>query len=185
MIADVFVSFVAIVTLCVMFYTVWQDLCVEYARHIIFEQRDKLFDFASEGRLEFTSQEYISVRSFLNSMIRFAHNITITNFTFMLLFSDIFINIQNRRTETNLYRALNAIKDYDLKSDVEKLVAKATVAIIIMMIFRSFLCVLFICIIAIPGIIVVRCVGAVRAKLRVFVSRLGNIIQHEVEYATE
>jgi hypothetical protein len=162
MIADGFVSFVSIFILCVMFYTVWQDLCIEYARHIIFEQRDKLFDFTFEGRLEFTSKEYISVRSFLNSMIRFAHSLTVTNFTFMLLFSDIFTN---KRTDTNLYRAINEIRDYQLRSDIEKLIDKATVAIIIMMITRSLLCVLFIFIITIPGIIIVWCVGTVRAKI--------------------
>jgi hypothetical protein len=181
MIADALVSFVAIVILCIMFYTVWQDFCIECARHVIFARRDELFDFAAEGRLEFASPEYIAVRSFLNSMIRFAHNITVTKFTFLLTFSNIFTNIQ---TPTNLYRAINAIKDYDLKRDVEILVAKATVAIIIMMIARSLLCVIL-CIMMIPVIVIVRCIGTIRAKLRSLVSSLGNIIQHEVEYATD
>lgn len=185
MIADAFVSFVAIVVLVVIFYSVWQDLCVEYARQIMFEQRDKLFDFAFKERLEFTSPEYRAIRSSLNSMIRFAHNMTVTNFIFMLVFDNV---LGSEQKETNLYRAINAIEDCELKNDIEKLVVKATIAVMTMMISRSLLCV-SIGIISTPVIIlfsiIVRCVKAFRAQLRPLVNRLGNIIQHEVEYATD
>jgi len=127
---------------------------------------------------QFTSPEYIAVRSSLNSMIRFAHNITLPNFMFIL------IHRRKMKKETNLYRAINAIKDYGLKCDIEVLVAKATFAIVIMMISRSLFCVA-IFIIAIPVCIIVWCVEAVRARLRVLINRLGNIIQYEVEYATD
>src|SRR5579862_226779 len=45
-------------------------------RQKLFGIRDRLFDYAAEGNIEFSDPAYGSLRSMMNSLIRFAHKVT-------------------------------------------------------------------------------------------------------------
>ncbi|QDM16570.1 hypothetical protein FNL55_11335 [Tardiphaga sp. vice352] len=62
----------------------WQQTATDFARQIVFERRDQWFDLAHAGHIDFDSTEYRQVRDALNSLIRFAHELTLTRFIFAI-----------------------------------------------------------------------------------------------------
>ena len=74
--ANAVISLLALALFVCLFYGPWQAVCTDWARQILFEKRDKLFDMAMAGKLHFASEEYKSIRRMLESMIRFAHHLT-------------------------------------------------------------------------------------------------------------
>lgn len=76
-ILDALVSFTGVAALLGFFYGPWQRIVVDIVRQQLFEIRDKAFDKASSGELDFDSRQYIAFRDVMNSMIRNAHSSTI------------------------------------------------------------------------------------------------------------
>lgn len=64
------------------FYGPWQRLSVDLIRQKLFELRDASFDEAVVGKYEFTSQQYIVFRDFINTVIRSAHRLTLWRYVF-------------------------------------------------------------------------------------------------------
>ena len=54
----------------------WQTLCTAVSRQRQFELRNRLFDLAADGKIEFSHPAYQSLRNFLNANIRFSHAMT-------------------------------------------------------------------------------------------------------------
>jgi len=59
-----------------LFYGPWQTMCVDWARQLMFEARDRLFDAAASGDIAFDSKEYRKSRETFEGMIRFCHIFT-------------------------------------------------------------------------------------------------------------
>ena len=76
MIADSLCALVALSGFLVLFYGPWQSVCTDVARQLMFEQRDKIFDMARSGVIEFDSREYRRVRISIEQNIRYAHELT-------------------------------------------------------------------------------------------------------------
>jgi hypothetical protein len=74
--ADALITLGLLALLAVFFYGPWQEVCTDFTRQIIFERRDRLFDMAAAGKLDFNSEVYWSLRSTLEGAIRFAHELT-------------------------------------------------------------------------------------------------------------
>ncbi len=53
-----------------------RDLRVDRFRQEVFALRDELFDFAAGGGIGFSDAAYVGLRTFQNSLIRFAHQLT-------------------------------------------------------------------------------------------------------------
>jgi hypothetical protein len=75
-VANAIVALAALAALLSLFYGPWQTVCTNLSRQIIFERRDRLFDMALAGRLEFDSEAYRATRRRLNGLLRFAHDLT-------------------------------------------------------------------------------------------------------------
>lgn len=58
------------------FYGPWQNFVLDTLRQNLFEIRDEIFLLAADGKIEFSSPEYKATRKWLNTIIRFAHEIT-------------------------------------------------------------------------------------------------------------
>ncbi|MBI1790616.1 MAG: hypothetical protein HYR60_24055 [Acidobacteria bacterium] len=56
----------------------WREYRIERFRQRIFQIRDELFDFAAEGNLSFDNPAYGALRASMNSMIRFAHRMSLS-----------------------------------------------------------------------------------------------------------
>lgn len=87
---DPLVSFALICLFLLWFYGPWQETCIDYARQIIFEERDKIFDLASAGSLRFDSRQYKHIRASLNAAIRYAHELTLARMIFTKFYKKTF-----------------------------------------------------------------------------------------------
>lgn len=71
--------------IAVVFYGPWQATCTDWARNFVFESRDKIFDLAASGELDFDSEEYKEIRDSLQSLIRYCHDLTVPKIVLHLL----------------------------------------------------------------------------------------------------
>ena len=186
---DSFVTFIMIVGFMSWFYGPWQDTCADYARQIIFEERDKLFDMAADGELDFGSQEYKTIRSSLNAAIRFSHEMTIARLLFAALYHRaIFAHDEGSAISESIQR----IAGVNIKAKVISIRYRAFAAMSAAMLARSLvfitLCILFLPIICIMAVLYFWWVGFctyVAEKLRSILGILAKIVQHEVDYEDE
>ena len=162
--------------------------CTDYARQMLFDERAKLFDFANNGRIEFSSKEYIKIRSSLESMIRFAHDITITKFIYLLFYNGV---LRREKRGSELVRAMSSIKDQALRNEIGDLIRSAHEAMIKMIIARSIILTMVLLLLTplavgyFAGSACFNLFKNVRHFLKKAVERIGNIIQLEAEHALE
>ncbi len=81
--ADVMSGFLGFSALLILFYGPWQFVCVDIFRQYAFEQRDKLFDMAMDGKFSFQSDDYRKARANIEANIRFADRATVARVTFL------------------------------------------------------------------------------------------------------
>lgn len=58
---------------------------VDWARDRMFEAREQLFDAASDGRIAFDDPAYREIRGSINSLIRYAHGVSLSRLLFHAL----------------------------------------------------------------------------------------------------
>lgn len=75
--ARILEGILGVVAFLLVFYMLMQRLCIDYARDVLFEQREAVFDLAARGVLQFGSEPYEATRDEMNGMIRLAHKLTI------------------------------------------------------------------------------------------------------------
>lgn len=127
------ISLIVLVLFACFFYGPWQAACTDWARQIIFEKRDELFDLAAKGKLDFASDEYRTIRCALEGLIRFAHELTWPRLLlFMLLRHRLGIGEQRC-----LSRAIARIRDPVVREQVNDLTFEATAGLIAMMALKS------------------------------------------------
>jgi hypothetical protein len=132
MYADALLGVLAFGGWVVLFYGPWQSLCTDWARQLIFESRDAIFDLAAfEGRLDFDSYEYRIIRSSLQNLIRFAHDFTWIQLAIFLVAGG---DLQGR---SGLSMAMKKIDDPVTCEKVRRQVDKAQRAMILMMACKS------------------------------------------------
>ncbi len=116
-------------------YGPWQKVCVDFARDVIFEQRDIIFDLAADGHLQFGSNPYESIRAAMNSMIRLAHCLTGPR---VLLAAWHFRARGVLPTRRSSVRAIiESIEDQNVRSAVRNAFATAEMAALAALVFRS------------------------------------------------
>lgn len=76
--------FLAILALGFLWYQ-WRMYRVDALRQRLFAERDKLFDMAADGLINFDNPAYELLRWRLNGMIRFAHHVTFARWFWTLL----------------------------------------------------------------------------------------------------
>ena len=121
----------------ILFYGPWQQACIDRARDVVFEQRDRIFDLAADGRLDFGDPAYECVRSSMNALIRLAHVITVPRLGMWII-------IQRRSgrlfpPSPDMRQAAAAIPDDQTRQDVLDALRRAETAVLRMMISRSVL----------------------------------------------
>lgn len=127
------VSLLLLLLLGLFIYGPWQEICTDFARQIIFEKRDAIFDLADSDKWSFDNREYRAIRSGLEKLIRFAHELTLPS----LLFLFIFIKPSATNDKPEMLRAVERIRDENLRTEVSKLVDEALMACLGMMILKS------------------------------------------------
>jgi hypothetical protein len=124
----------ALTALLAVLYRPWQRLCVDYARDIIFEQREAVFDLAANGRLEFGSELYETVRDEMNGMIRLAHKLTVWRLIFLRVLAT---EDGEDPAQTRIDVTLSKIPDLRTREDVMDRLHRARAAVAMVMFTRS------------------------------------------------
>jgi hypothetical protein len=175
--ADALWAFLSLIALVLLFYGPWQGICTDIARQIVFEQRDRLFDMANNGRISFASKEYRDIRSGLESLIRFAHDLTLPHAIYLAL---VLPQVRYERLENSILVAISRVKDESLQRDLLKIVSLAYLAVILMAICKSAIGLLL------APVIIVSAIWAFFVKrkaalCRQYVFKIGRVIQVEAE----
>ncbi len=122
------------------FYGPWQTLCVDWARQRMFEARDKLFNVACEGDIDFASSEYREVRLTIERMIRFCHHLSWPRLLLMQVAPrDAFAD------RPGIRETIAAMPAGRAKAEIEKALGRVSYAIVLCVLSRSiFLALLFV-----------------------------------------
>lgn len=143
MVAEALFGILALAGFMFVFYGPWQTVCTDWARQTIFESRDGIFDLARAGALSFEAENYRTIRSSLNCLIRFAHEVTWVEFCALYVGMRRHFDADNFK-ESDLKKALEEIESEVTRKKVNKLVNDAQRAVVLMMAFKSLpLCILF------------------------------------------
>jgi len=113
-------------------YGPWQWACTDAARQSLFHTRDKLFDIAREGRLDFASPEYRTIRDSFDRQIRFAHSLSLVR---LVMFARTSRPPVAKGNAARL--ALDQISDEYTQAEVKGLLDKLDKTLIIMLIAKS------------------------------------------------
>ncbi len=119
--------------LLVVLYGPWQHVCTDFARQIIFEKRDAIFDLAAADKLDFNSESYRNVRLSLERLIRFAHMLTIPRLFYLKKFSPLVSIPKSRRIDL----AISAIDDVETRQLVTKYKLECDRTILLMILLKS------------------------------------------------
>lgn len=173
MYADALLSILVVTAFFAVFYGPWQSVCTDWARQTIFASRDQLFDMARAGELSFESSDYRIIRSSLNSLIRFAHDVT------WVEFASIYIGLRNVGAaerlvkESDLKAALDRIPYESTRNKVQSLVSDAQRAVVLMMAFKS----LPLCIVLLATVVS----ETIRKRIKPVARSLRDTVQVEAE----
>ena len=168
---DTAVGFFVIVAFLALFYGPWQNALTDLARNYIFEGRDAIFDMAVRGRLEFSSTQYITLRSQLQALIRFAHEATLPSMVWIYFSS----GSTKREPEENIYNVIDAIPDKETAKEIRRRIQKCISAYMAIIGLKSLLFI-------VPFIIyapVYMCFRGVRRSAAPFKLRAIQIVQWE------
>ncbi|MBV8635303.1 MAG: hypothetical protein JO002_12490 [Burkholderiaceae bacterium] len=177
---------VALVAILVVLYGPWQEVCTDYGRQIMFERRDTLFDMALEGRLGFASEEYRTLRRAMETLIRFAHEVTLARVLFLLLS----VKVGGKKLpESPIVSALENVTDKETQLQVARLFGQAHLTILGMIVFKSPLLLLLLLAsspFVVVGITAAVALGRIRrwwAAVERGAQILGDTVQAEAESA--
>jgi hypothetical protein len=131
--ANAIVTLAAVIALVCLLYGPWQTLCTDLSRQVIFERRDRLFNLALDGRIDFNSEGYRAARQVLNGYLRFAHEMTWVDF----LISAYFIQIR-RRQPPRWHDTLQTLPA-DVRGEINELVRECSAVLTAMMALKSML----------------------------------------------
>ncbi len=110
--------------LWVVWHWLWRRACQERLRQDLFDLRDELFDYARSGKVHFTDEAYVLLRSSINSMIRFSHLISATRiFTFICLQRYVG-DTPSKQLQLMPQVALAKIKDTEVRKALEQFHSK-------------------------------------------------------------
>lgn len=134
---------ISVLALAYFFFFPYRQQQVDICRSRIFEARNELFLGAANGTLSFDDKAYVMVRTTLNGMIRFAHELNILQaFTTYLVF-----RYGYKREAVNQYEQelANATKNLspDAENAVMEALAKAHFAVLLLIFRTSILLVIF------------------------------------------
>jgi hypothetical protein len=139
-------TYIVLVVVAFIYYGPWQEACTDVARQMIFERRDRIFDLACEGKLQFESHEYKTIRLALNGMLRFAHELTWPALVvhWLMVKGD---SVARRRT-AQVNEAIDSISDLETREKVRGLMLESVAVLICMMLAKSFVALpaLFVCV---------------------------------------
>jgi hypothetical protein len=128
-------SIVAAVVVGLFVYGPWQWYTTDNARQRLFVQRNRLFDIADAGRINFDSEAYRGLRAHVESLIRFGHNLTLPSFLYFWFRASGFRVIDG---SGGLVRLISAIEDRSVREEFFDVYDRCGKQIVFMLLEKSF-----------------------------------------------
>ncbi len=168
--ADALAALVALSLFLLFFYGPWQVIVVDIARQFAFEQRDAVFDMAAEGKLDFQSAEYKTIRDSFNKLIRFSHEM---NWVRLVIHWDA------DKAVSDVHLAIDRIEDPETRAKISSRLRKTRLVMIAMVGAKS----LPLLVAAIAVTLITWCMGTTRDFLLRMEGVVGEKMQVEAEGA--
>lgn len=175
--ADAFFVFLGVLAVLGIFYGPWQSLCTDVARQLIFEQRERLFDLALEGKMDFSSYQYRTIRLKMESLVRFAHELTWPNYVYTGI---VYPNVRKSSADSSILNIVNQIDDENVRFEVQSIVVKSY-AVILLMMFAKSLVILIVWPMFLGLFIASRSIRALMVWVKSSILRHGAVVQAEAE----
>lgn len=169
--ADVIAALIVVSLFLLFFYGPWQGIVVDLARQTAFEERDAVFDLAAQGKLDFNSSDYRTIRNSFNKLIRFAHEL---NWVRLVVHG-----FGGGKQVSDVHLAIDRIEDPETRSLVYRHLRRARYAMIAMVGGKSLLLVAAAIIIGVTS----WCMGTTRDLFRKLDATYGESMQCEAEGA--
>ena len=116
----------------------WQWFCTDRTRHLLFVQRNRLFDLAADGELSFDDEVYKGVRSHIENLIRFAHETTW--FRYAVIAFGIRKEIRSASVNVScIDKLISKIENENTKAKVKEIYNQSAKEMVFMLIRKSFL----------------------------------------------
>lgn len=170
---DAVVGIGAFVALCAIAYGPWQWICTDFARQMIFERRDAIFDMACEGKLSFESPEYRRIRISLQKTIRYAHEVTLPRLAILYIAYRPDLN----SADNDLGKAIESIENTETRTEVQRHVNSALCSIFFFTLIKSPIFMFII----LPILLISALVPTLLQKVRSESRKLREFIQLEAE----
>jgi hypothetical protein len=130
----VFKSALGLAGLWLFLFYFWQDYRLDAFREHVFSLRDRLFLFAAEGGISFEDRAYKILRDRTNIALRYAHEFTLTRMALIMCYP-----FRNQKSEAQKWmEAVQAIGSEETRQCLEEFNAVLAVAILQLIIYRSF-----------------------------------------------
>jgi len=159
----------------VFIYVFWSDYRIDAFRDHVFSIRQKLFVYAESGGVSFDDPAYTVLRGRMNLLLRYGHEFTLSR----LFLTVVHPRATKNREQLRWEAALKALPSEETRQALEGLNRTLSVAIVQLMIYRSFFCYLLIR----PFLPTVRIEAVLRSNRNVAssVARLQSRTLDEVE----
>ena len=154
----------------------WQSILVDMTRQRLFEIRDDIFIYAADGRINFNSKVYGSLRDRLNSSIRYCHKVSFSTVMAAVAVQD--EPAKPQRQEKSLLDIVSDIEDADLRNDLEKKAIEATLFLAALMILRSPV-LLLLSTLLFPLLLIYELLSG---HIKKCISVVGTIIEKDISY---
>lgn len=109
------------------------DSAIAIARNSLFRQRDELFALGARGEVDFQHQGYQAARTMLNSFIRFAHDLTLSQ----LILTKLLMRIRNINPPQSGWDSAIASLPGEQREKVQVILDDAMVSMFRLMVTRS------------------------------------------------
>ncbi len=169
---DAFLGIVLLTITLLIVYGPLQSALTAYARQIVFECRDALFDLAASGEIDFNSDTYREIRSSMERLIRFAHLLTFERFMFFWWFA------ASDKSVKGMDDLVSQIDNEATQAKIKSLVKEAQLAVIKMLFWKSPLLWLLV-LILVPFVVVATIMA--KAWTVAFLNRAKNITSRQIE----
>lgn len=175
---DAFFGLLAVIGLAVVYYGPWQWIMTDYARQRLFEKRDAIFDMAAAGKLDFDSNEYLTIRSSIESSIRFAHGLTFPKMIYLQICQAYhFVGVRLGEGESDFKSSIKLIEDAETRDQVSKILNEVNDILYQTIVFKSPILMGIFTII----ILAVTCASGFSTAYQRLVDSFGNLAQIEAE----
>lgn len=131
--AILYLYFLCLLAVLIWFYgRVWPKTVVASARQHLFELRDRLFNLALDGRIEFSSPIYRELREHLNRSLRFTHKLTFLTFVIASKRST-----ESVQEEASLPKQIDQLEDVALRNELQTIYNRMAFVLLEQMLKRS------------------------------------------------